>query len=360
MRNISIEYKQFLTEKILQYIPNQFIQVNGRLNIRCPFCGDSKRSLTKKRGWIYLDHDCSFFCFNCGTAMSGIKFLKLLSGTDYEAIHREYVDLFLKSGLDSSLSSIAWTPNDNDEPNMFNLKNAISSSMKNPLTERAIAYLASRKVLEAPFLKDPLYSIVSKNSSKEYILIPWRVNGIDAYYQVNDFLKLKSMKYLFPKGKKKLLYGLDNIDPSYKKIFAFEGVYDSLFVKNGIATGTKSITDYQMRLIKERWPYHEVVVSFDNDLPGFSSTKKLIETGKAFKFFVWFDGKTKEKDINELVLAKGNLNMFTDAKKLDSMVYDALQMKLWMISNGKWQDERKVKKSALLKNNSNPFASLLM
>lgn len=356
---LSYEYIQFLNEKIMQYLPQPNIRVGDKVNFRCCICGDSKKSSTKRRGWYYLKN-ASYFCFNCGTSLPGIKLLKLLSGSDYDAIHREYVNLFLKSGLDSSLSSVAWMPSSmDDEPSLFNLK-PIDLPMKKPLSERATSYLKSRRVLEAPFLKEELYSIQSNGSSAEYILIPWKIGGSTVYYQVNDFLKLKSMKYMFPKGKKKLVYGLDNIDPSYGKIFAFEGVYDSLFVKNGIATGTKSITDYQMSLIKERWPHHEVVVAFDNDLPGFSATKKMIETGKASKFFVWFDSKTQEKDINEIVLAEDNVNMFSSPHVLDSMVYDSLQMKLWMLSNGKWKDERKVKRSSLVDNKQdNPLIRAL-
>lgn len=355
----SYEYIQFLNEKVVQYLPQPNVCVGDKINFRCPICGDSKKSSTKKRGWWYM-RTASFYCWNCSTAMSGIKFLKLLSGTDYDAIHKEYIDLFLKSGHDSSLSSVAWTPDSNDdELSVFNLKPILDPSMKKPLTERAKAYLKSRKVLEAPFLREPLYSVTSNNNAEEYILIPWKVNGIDAYYQVNDFLKIRQMKYMFPKGKKKLLYGLDNIDPNYKKIFAFEGVYDSLFVKNGIATGTKSITDYQMKLIKERWPHHDIVVSFDNDLPGFSSTKKMIETGRASKFFVWFDSKTKEKDINEKVLASNDTSMFSKPNVLDKMVYDSLQMKLWMISNGKWQDEKKSSKKLYASNDNKKQAFLL-
>ena len=30
--------------------------------------------------------------------------------------------------------------------------------------------------------------------------------------------------------------------------------------------------------------------------------------------------------------------MFSNPRQLDKMVYDSLQMKLWMLSNGKWQD----------------------
>lgn len=335
---LSYEYIQFLNEKVMQYLPQPYVVVGDKINFRCPICGDSKKSSIKKRGWFYLKSS-SYFCFNCGTSMSGIQFLKALSGSDYEAIHREYVNLFLKSGHDSSLSSVAWKPDANDEPSILQLKRAFDPSMKCPLSSRAKEYLESRKVLEAPFLKEQLFSTYLGKDREEYILIPWKVNGIDAYYQVNDFLKLHGMKYRFPKGKKKLLYGLDNVDPNYKKIFVFEGVYDSMFVKNGIASGTKSLTDYQMKLIKERWPHHEICISFDNDAPGFSAMMQMIEKDKAEKFFMWFDESTVEKDINERVLATNDVNMFSNESILDKMVYDKLQMKLWMVQHGKWKKE---------------------
>lgn len=270
--------------------------------------------------------------------MSGIKLLEALSGPDYPALHQEFIRLFLKSGLDTSLSaSIAAH---GDEPHIFSFKQALDPSIKKPLTSKALEYLRKRKVLDAPFLKEKLFSMTSNDCKEEFILIPWRINGVDAYYQVNDFLGLRgSMKYMFPKGKKKLLYGLDNVDPTYKKIFVFEGVYDSLFVKNGICSGTKAITDYQLQLIRSRWPSHEICISFDNDAPGFSAMMKAIEQGKASKFFVWYNASTKEKDVNERVLAMDDVKMFSDPAKLDAMTLDKLQMKLWMMKNNKWKNE---------------------
>ena len=349
----SYEYTQFLIEKIMQYLPQPYVRVGDKINCRCMVCGDSKKSATKKRGWIYMQN-ASYYCFNCGVSMSGIQLVKLLSGTDYDSIHREYVRLFLKSGHDSSLSAAIWKPKVDDEPSVFNIKPILDPQLKKPLSDKAKEYLSKRKVLEAPFLKETLFSTYAKDGEEEFILIPWKMNGIDAYYQVNDFLKLHQMKYMFPKNKKKLLYGLDNIDPSYKKIFVFEGVYDSLFVKNGIASGTKSLTDYQRRLINERWPHHEICIAFDNDAPGFAATMKMIEKDAASKFFMWFDSTTQAKDINDYILSIGNVNAFTDAKKLDSMTYDKLQMKLWMIQNGKWKKETK-QRNANDENKKNVF-----
>jgi len=132
------------------------------------------------------------------------------------------------------------------------------------------------------------------------------------------------------------VFGLDNIDVSWPYIIAFEGVYDSLFVKNGIATGTKSLTDLQVKLITKRYPHHKIVVSFDNDVAGICAMSKLIKQNKKYKYFRWFNANTKQKDINDYVLAKGDVNIFADQKKLEKMIVDPLLMKLYLVENGLW------------------------
>ena len=37
--------QEFLREKILEYVPQSFKRQGDKLNGRCPFCGDSKKSL---------------------------------------------------------------------------------------------------------------------------------------------------------------------------------------------------------------------------------------------------------------------------------------------------------------------------
>lgn len=341
---LSYEHLEFLRENVLNYLPRPFIRVGNRYNFRCPFCGDSKKSATKKRGWLY--EDMSYYCFNCGTSFTGLKFLEALAGpTAFEDLKRQYLRLFLKSGLSNALSvdfNIA-RDNGSQEPNIFNFKRELDPEWKKPLSDKARSYLESRLVLDAPFLKEPLYSTYNTATNDEYILIPWKINGVDAYWQTNDFQKLGSMKYIFPKDKKKLIYGIDNVDPSYKKIIVFEGVYDSLFVKNGVASGTKAITEWQMKILKQRWPNHEIVVSFDNDISGIAAMMKLISRDANVKFFRWFNKNTQAKDINELVLAKKNLNLFSSQQVLDRMVFGKLEMKMWLMLNGLWKEEPKVK-----------------
>lgn len=77
-------------------------------------------------------------------------------------------------------------------------------------------------------------------------------------------------------------------------------------------------------------------MSFDNDKPGLCSFIKCIKQNKPYKYFKWFNINTKQKDINDYVLAKGDVNIFTDAKKLDRLVVDPLMMKLYLVENGLW------------------------
>ena len=330
---LNYDYIQFLNEKVLEYLPSNRVRVGDKINFRCPLCGDSHKSALKKRGWWYLRSG-SFYCFNCSTGMSGIKFLEHISGESYENIRHEYFRLFLKSGISPSLSASYDIPA--DEPGIFQLKSIINPAWKNPLSDKAKAYLESRKVLDAPFLADRLYSCYNTARSEEFILIPWILNGCEAYYQVNDFQHLHPMKYIFPKDKKKLIAGLDNVDVSWPYIICFEGFYDSVFVKNGVCLGTKAITDYQLRLIKERFPKHQIVISFDNDKAGFESTARLLRRKNDFKYLKWYSPSTKEKDINEIVLANGDVNTFADEKNLEQLIVDKLLMKMYLIKNGRW------------------------
>ena len=258
--------------------------------------------------------------------MTGIKLLQTLSGRDYNDIKREYIQSFAKTGWHTKPVFPDEEPNTVD---LMHIKPMLDPSWKKPLSEDARKYLAGRMVDKAPFLKEDLFTY--QGSKGEYILIPWVVNGVDAYYQLNDYKKLGELKYIFPKNSHKLVYGLDNIDLSWPYIIVFEGVYDSLFVKNAIAVGTKSISDRQKRLIRKRYPNHRICLSFDNDKPGLDSTAKAVEKNEDMMFFKWFDDNVSEKDINEKVLKTGDARMFSSPKNLEKMLMTPLQMKMWLI-----------------------------
>lgn len=335
---LEYEYKTFINDKLMEYFPADRVIRGSDVNFRCPFCGDSKKSAIKKRGHYSLTK-CVYHCFNCDVSVGGLKLLQLFSGESFEDIKTQYVRLRLKEkGITpnyknfkleaaTSLSSIQ------------DVKPIVRKSWKNPLTEDAKKYLADRKVLEAPFFKDEFYSYTCK-SGVEYILIPWKVNYVPCYYQLNDFKKMDKFgrKYIFPRNTEKPVFGLDNIDLGWNKILIFEGIYDSLFVKNGICVGGKNLTDYQLKLITERYPKHELVLAFDNDQSGLKAMGKMIKRfPERFKYFKWFDANTKEKDINDYVLSKNDATVFSDQKKLDKLIVSPIAMKMHLLERRCWE-----------------------
>jgi DNA primase len=337
---ISEDYKDFINSKVWEYLPSNKVKTGDDINFRCPFCGDSSKSALKKRGH-YSISKAIYHCFNCDISMSGLKLLEHLSGQNFEDIKLEYTKLRLKSGnLKSTFNQLSASNNAHSTSlSVFStLKPIINKEWKQKLSSDALQYLDNRLITRSPFYKDTFYSVYDKNNN-EYILIPWKVNSIECYYQLNDFKKIDKFnrKYIFPSKIEKPVFGLDNIDLTWNKIIICEGVYDSLFVKNGICCGGKTLTDYQLKLIKERYPRHEIIISLDNDEAGLKSVANIIKkTPVKFKFFKWFNNNTIEKDINDYVLKTNDVNIFSNKDKLDKMIVSSVEMKLFLISKGLW------------------------
>ena len=72
---------------------------------------------------------------------------------------------------------------------------------------------------------------------KNRLVIPWTKE----YYQERALTKQQEKeegKYLFPPNVDKPIYGLDTIDTNFKYLFLLEGVFDAIWVKNGLAVGS--------------------------------------------------------------------------------------------------------------------------
>ena len=334
MSDIDVDLRDFLLDRIIPHLPPGAVRSGDKYNFRCPFCGDSKRSMTKKRGFLYLSN-ATYHCFNCETDMNGFKFASALEGIDANELKKEYVRM--KYGRKRTPEISRFSASASGKKPVPAFKQMVKPEWKKPLTEKARAYLDNRMVTSAPFLKEPLYSYIAKNGA-EYILIPWTFKGAEYYYQLNDFQRLNSsgMKYIFPKNSKKGVYGLDGIVTSFPFILLFEGVYDSMFVKNGVCIGGKSLSEYQKDMITSRFPRHQLVMCLDNDVPGLVSAGKNISKNPSLKYFMWFSDSTKEKDINDLVLSRKDPKLFSDPDKVRRMIMDPILMKMFLVKRGLW------------------------
>ena len=89
LENIKDKLQIILNRKFANesYIKRKIDVYHDRLNCCCPYCGDSRTDIRKKRGNLYLD-SLRFHCFNCGHS-TGIN--KLLSDFNEELSNEDKI-----------------------------------------------------------------------------------------------------------------------------------------------------------------------------------------------------------------------------------------------------------------------------
>ena len=113
--NIKNKIQEILNKKFANdsYIKRKIDVYHDRLNFSCPYCGDSRSDVRKKRGNLYLD-SLRFHCFNCGHSTGINRFLsdfnEELSNEDKIVVHeiQQNAKKFEKR-VSSSQSSMSMT-----------------------------------------------------------------------------------------------------------------------------------------------------------------------------------------------------------------------------------------------------------
>ena len=338
----SREWINYVDAKVWENLPESSLKSrnNSEITFRCPICGDSKKNRLKKRGYFYRRTG-TFHCFNCEANMTGYDFLKAICTQDvFDRIIQDYKVLnfhnIVTGKKDDSIQSQGSTfeilaPN----PSYRYLLD--SNWTVNPLSDSAKKYLDERKIPVNS--RDMLKSIVD-STGREFILIQyiWDDNAI--YHQLHNFNKYDikgqgSVKYIFPKDENinfqpKPVFNIGNVDVSHHSIYCTEGVYDSLFLKNGVALGGRALTEYQYKMLTELYPRHRIVLAFDNDYAGMSSSLKHAEKFPDISFLDLSDilAIAHAKDINDFVKATNRADLFTNEKLLKARTISAFQVKM--------------------------------
>lgn len=294
----SPEFLETLADIISKYAVDVKKNDEEEVWMRCPLCGDSKKSKYKARGHYYKKTG-SYYCFNCNEFMPGLKFASLISGLDEKYI----LSKFNRSYLDEMIAGMGLS-----KPSTYQKKAKIITDPKaivypkvRKLNDNEIQYLTKRRITKLSFFDQlDINGITAKQG--DFIFIPWIFDKKLVNYQIHNYNKYLTIpKYLFSKHGIKPIYGLDRIDESYKKLVVFEGVFDSLFIKNGIAVGGKTLTDFQKYIFENRYSDYEIILAFDNDKSGISAMMKLFKVGESnYRFFVPDFGNIK--DVNDYVM----------------------------------------------------------
>ena len=334
----------YMADMVYEYIPGVKRVGSNKLNFRCPLCGDGKKK-TSHRGWFYIDTG-SYFCWNAGciaadSGMQGLKFLSLISGKPIPEIKSE---LIKKAGSFSNAVN---------KPKIKNINQSIFNELvesKNSKIEKYILdkidlgewtdklpkfvnnYILNRKLLKAPFLPKTFKFYYDKKLKR--LVIPWSNN----YYQERTILKSqwKEDKYKFPIDSEKPIFGLENIDKNFKYIFLVEGVFDSIWVKNGVAVGSLQLSNHQKELLKPFENEYTIVYMPDNQFCDQSSKNKslkLSENNPYQNIFIWPEILKKFKDINETIMFNDKfIDVWKDEAYLIKYISNGINAKLKLLN----------------------------
>jgi len=278
-------------------------------NFRCPHCGDSKKSSSKARGFVYRKKNDMFFkCHNCGVGQTLGNLIKFLDPTMY----KEYVFERFKDGkVESEKPEFDFTPSKILKSKTANEKQLDSLKRFDQLvtTHPAKKFVFDRlipkehwdKFFFCPNFLEWTNSIVpNKFPSLQYdhprVVIPFydRAGNFFAF-QGRAFGK-EQPKYItikFDETKQKI-YGIDRIDLN-KPVMITEGPIDSLFLDNALAlAGADAVVNIQ---------HEQCTMIFDNE-PRNEHIVNRMKTAvdKKFNLVIWPES-LKYKDINDMIIA---------------------------------------------------------
>ena len=299
------------------YIDLKFINdLSGRLsqfkkktdylfNFRCPHCGDSQKSKTKARAYLYrVKNDMFFKCHNCGQGQNLANFIKFIDPKLYE---QYLLERYKKSAPATP------KPKFDFKPTKFTNQTPIDDlkSIKDlPEDHPARLYCVNRKIPEKYFdklfLSDKFMTLVNEVKPNTYkitkdhprLIIPfYDTTGKVFAFQGRAFGK-EQPKYLTIKldENKQKVYGLDKIN-FQKPIYITEGPIDSLFIDNCLAAGGADL------FLKNKIPNENITYIFDNEPRNKEIVNRMYKViEQDFNVVIWPED-LQLKDVNDMIMS---------------------------------------------------------
>jgi hypothetical protein len=297
----------YIDLKYIKFLPLEQFTDKGdhKFNFRCPICGDSQRSSTKKRCWAF-DHQNTMFikCFNCDYSNSFQFFLK----NEFPHFYPDY--------LKEKFSDKGYTPKKQTKVDLFASEyDSLTLQAVNhlPPQHKAVQFLRKRcitpKMSETFYYSDNFSLWINEEIEEgginfeavqdRRIVIPFYTKHKKIFAVQGRTIDNADPKYItfkMDKGAGKI-FGLDLIDFS-KTVYVVEGPLDSLFLDNCLAVGgalgeVESLLSYTTK--------ENIVIVPDNDRRNKQTDKFILQAiEKGFNIVIW-DKAHPFKDINEAV-----------------------------------------------------------
>ena len=293
MDHIDDKYIGYLSSRL-----EKFKKVKSNLyNFRCPLCGDSKKSKSKTRGYLYVvKSNTNFKCHNCGASMSLYNFLKHID----PVLQKKYSMEKFKSGF-TGKNFVTEEPKFVFESPKFKTKLDLPKAVTDP---SASGYLMARKLDPNKFyyasqFKKYVNSVKRTFDSTKYdedrIIIPIYYNNNFVGFQ-GRCIKPNPVKYItvMLDDEAPKIYGLDEIVKS-EPVYITEGPFDSTFIRNSIAMCGADADVARWGIIHPIWIY-------DNEPRNVEIVNRIKRTIDRGDPVVIWPSNIDEKDINDMVM----------------------------------------------------------
>jgi transcription elongation factor Elf1 len=302
----------FVDMKYVMMLSSRFqrFQVKHRnplkVNLRCPICNDSQKSMTKARGWITENtktHSLFYSCFNCGSAHSFTNFLKMQD----PSLYRDYLaEKFLTKERKPDETT---TPNPEkpkfDKSPLKTIKKVSQLKHDHPvktyINQRQIPPDQHYRLYYAPKFKTWINTIIpdkfpSFSKDEPRLVLPFlnesgKCFGVSARgFDPNGLRYITIMFEEVPK-----IFGLDKVNFD-KPYLVVEGALDTLFLNNAVAMAG---ADGNVNGLKN---LENAIFVFDAESRNAEIVKRMEKLlRKGHKVCIW-PHNVPGKDINEMWL----------------------------------------------------------
>ena len=273
-------------------------------NFRCPYCGDSQKSRTKARGFVFRKKNDLFFkCHNCGVGASLGNLVKTIDSKTY----KDYIMERYKKGVETRSSP---QPEFHFNAPVFRKKGILEGlqSIKDLPDDHPARQIVEKRKLPEESLSD-LYlcesffkftnSIIkgkfpSLDGDHPRLLIPFRGEDGEVFAYQGRAFGNEQPKYITIKidEERDKIFGLDKVNKS-KPILVVEGPLDSLFLDNCIAVAGANFSNIEGNL----------TVIYDNEPRNKEINKQIEKTIDQGKSVCLWPDTMKCKDINDMIIA---------------------------------------------------------
>ena len=272
-------------------------------NFRCPYCGDSQKSQSKARGFVFRkESNLIYKCHNCGV---GASFNNMLKYVDPK-LHKDYIlERYKPNEPDVPDIGKFTQPKFMKGPSPLKSLKKISSlkhdhPVKRFVDKRRIPSTLHFELFFAPKFYEWVNRIVpnkfpSLKGDHPRLVIPFFDENNKMFAFQGRAFGNEIPKYItiILDPDKNKIYGLNRLD-STKQIQVTEGPIDSMFLDNCVAVAGADFSGL---------PVDNTTIIFDNERRNVEILKQIEKTiDLGYNVVLWPDD-VKEKDINDMILA---------------------------------------------------------